>query len=66
MSLFIIKCTQHKKLYYRFLRANDYLIYTGVKERAACFNDMSAAQEVCDELDIAGHRSFVVAAFEDE
>lgn len=65
MKLWIISHKNRNKIFYRFLERSNHVQTTGVKERAALFLDMSAAQDVCDELFIAGHKEFIVIPFED-
>jgi len=64
MKLWILKDSNHAKVYYRFYRPSCGLIWTGVKDRAAVFLDYSAAQDVVDELALLKEH-FSVVSYED-
>lgn len=65
IKLFLLQDKNSKNVFFRFLKPSVTDIstavqWTAVKSRAALFLDQSAAQEVADELYIAGHKEFEV------
>ena len=65
IKLFLVQDKNSTNVFFRFLkpstRTNDTTVqWTAVRTRAALFLDQSAAQEVADELYIAGHKEFEV------
>lgn len=65
IKLFLVQDKNSTNVFFRFLKpstqTNDTTVqWTAVRTRAALFLDQSAAQEVADELYIAGHKEFEV------
>lgn len=65
MKLYLLKENDPiGKVYFRFWSSKSKLIWTGIPERAALFLDISAAQDVADELYLLD-MDFIVVGYEE-